>query len=328
MKKLFFYSPNYNDACSYYRGIAPFSRLDVNLSIPSNSVSWSTVVGSDIAFLQRPCTEQHLGIAKIIKRQGIPLWLDYDDDLINVPLENPAYGFFSRLIGTVKEIVALADIITVTTQTLKDLYSSINPTANIIVIPNAWDDYLWGTERSNIAEQEKTIFWRGSDSHIKDLMEVANDLVEVKKEYPEWKFVFMGMNPWFLQGRMEYGHIPPVDIMEYYPILKDKWHPSITIVPLTDNVFNKGKSNISWIEGTYSKSLVLAPGYLPEFNNVHGISNYSSNTGLNFKNQLTKLIEFSEEITYDSTYGTWEYIKENLLLSNTNKQRQEIINSV
>lgn len=330
-KKLFYLAPNYNDACSYYRGIGPFSRLkNVQTTIPKDSVAWSTVIGNDIAFLQRPCNEQHSGVVSLLAKQKIPIWIDYDDDLINVPLENPAHGFFTPLRPHIEKIINTANILTTTTKELADLYKSINPKLTTIVIPNAWDDYLWGTEQKEY-NPTKTIFWRGSDSHVKDLMEVSQSLVEISRMFPEYQFVFMGMNPWFLQGKMQYGHIKPIDIIDYFGFLaQPDWQPEITIVPLEDNIFNKGKSNIAWIEATSCNSSVLAPDFIPSFNRAQKLYTkdpWTPSTEL-FRDLLWELIDTPVKTKKINTRQSWEYIKENLLLSKVNLLRQEIINNI
>jgi hypothetical protein len=324
VKKIFFFSPNYTDACSYYRGIAPFSFLKAHLSVPSGSVNWANIVGNDIAFLQRPCTTSHLQIAQLIKKQNIPLWLDYDDDLLNIPKDNPAYGFFAPLRENVVKVIKLADVITVTTAALQDLYHRINPSAKVIVIPNAWNDYIWGTKR-NENPRDKLIMWRGSDSHVKDLISVSDRIISVSKGNPEYKFLFLGMLPWFLEGKMEYLHAPPVDIMEYFPTLH-KINPQITIIPLEDNIFNKSKSNINWIEATMGGSIALAPRYLSEFNDVGtGLITYVDN--IDFEYKLAKLIR-NPNYCMDLCNISYNYIIDNLLLSNINNKRQEIIDSL
>ena len=98
-KNLYTLIPNPTDGTSLYRGWGPLSRIKKHLPevefIVANTVDWSVLINCDGAFLQRPFTEGHLKICEMIKNMGIKLWVDYDDDLLNVPRSNPTFENYS-----------------------------------------------------------------------------------------------------------------------------------------------------------------------------------------------------------------------------------------
>ena len=89
MKNLAVLCPSNTDATSFYRGIGPLAEIRrerFNLALTFiNDVNWSTLKLCDAAFLQRPFTSNHLKIAELVKRNQLPLWIDFDDDLFSVP---------------------------------------------------------------------------------------------------------------------------------------------------------------------------------------------------------------------------------------------------
>ena len=95
MKTLTALCPNYSDATSWYRAIGPLSRLkekrgDFTISMPS-IVDWATLSTSSGVFVQRPCEKRHVEAIEIARACDKFIWIDYDDDLLNVPGDNPNY---------------------------------------------------------------------------------------------------------------------------------------------------------------------------------------------------------------------------------------------
>lgn len=261
--------PNPKDATSFYRGMGPLSHLkklipDLNiLHTPARTeyIEWPQMFEADICFLQRPQTREQMRIAELAKECNVPLWVEYDDDLLTVQKDNPCHEIYNDHDTQVliRYIMGLADVVTVATQHHADQWAGYNK--NIHVINNAIDDYRFNLNASAFNKDSKTILWRGSASHQADLDEHEESIVSLANELSDWQMVFIGYRPWRIEKRIKNGvYIPMLKLLTYFEKLKEL-KPRVQIVPLVDNVFNRTKSNIAWIEATYAGANTVGPSW-------------------------------------------------------------------
>jgi hypothetical protein len=250
---------------------------------------------------------------------GLKIIIDYDDDVINVPMHNPFYNNYENNKETIKEIAKIADEIWVSTPGLKETFLKFNK--NIKIVPNAHNDYLFPVKNKvpfNYKSQK--VAYRGGSTHEIDVYSQLNDWIEIINKNKSTEFYFMGSRFPYLESRCgdNYIIIPGTHILDYFRNMR-KVNPNIFIYTLEDNKFNRGKSNISWIEATYAGAAVIAPEFLPEFIRP-GISNFTGSLKETFNkikgdNQVLKLMN---ELS-------WDYIKAKLLLSHVNQERYNSI---
>jgi hypothetical protein len=93
--------------------------------------------------------------------------------------------------------------------------------------------------------------------------------------------------------------------------------PSVMQVPLADTPFNRSKSNIAFIEGAYWGAICV----VPEWWEVPALSYKDNNE---YYECLT--LAFGANSAY--TELAWNYVKDNLLLSNINRLRVELIKNL
>jgi hypothetical protein len=312
-------------ACSYYRSFGPLSKLKyLDASITTEhipSIAWNTLLDIDILFLARPCTDNYLQSLRVAQSFGIPTWIDFDDLLAKVPDYNDHNGLFKQesTQKIINECISQATIVTVSTQAIKDYYFNLNP--NIIVIPNAFNDYNF--DFNLVSVKNDFITWRGSDTHRADILSIAAQMFNIARTHTDWKWIFIGNNLWYITEQIKNvlnaREMDTIDYFKYIESLKS----AIWISPLVNNEFNISKSNCGWIEGTYSGAVTIAPP-LPEFIKP-GIINYD--TAEKFEYSIEKLMNSKSyrEANYIKSY---DYISKNLLLSIVNQQRLNIIKSV
>jgi len=315
-------------ACSFYRslGVLPYlNRIKAGITIESIAqIDWYIVSGADIIFLERPSTREYLAAAQTAKDLNIKLWCDFDDDFFNLPQDNPSYPhYFKQETQTyIKKILKMSDVVTVATNQLKTKYSQFTEKEKITVIPNAFNDYIYTLP--DFPSVNRIINWRGSNTHRNDLRTIGDAFERIVKKYPDWLLSFMGYNPWFITEGItdKVKYTDPLPISVYNKFIKNMG-PAIQIHPLVKNEFNLSKSNVAWIEGTYSGSVFVGPN-MPEFNKP-GIEQYD-----NPDEFVEKIIMFmSDSKKRDQNYKlSLEYIKDNLLLSEVNKKRMEIIDRI
>lgn len=326
--KISIHEPMPLSAVSYYRSIGTLSFLpklnkDIEIAVPEQ-ISWGSLIDTDIFYMERPQGDNELISLELAKDFNIPIWVDYDDCLHTIPDYNPCYkNYFndkSVLLKNVEKALKLANVVTVSTPAIKDYYSKFN--SNIHVIENAHNDYKYPFEK--VTDTFDSINWRGSATHKNDILSVANDIFRIGREYDKWGFVFIGNGDymWFLKDNLRNKfNIEECCTVTYNKFIKDA-RAAIQIVPLLNNDFNKSKSNISWIEGTYVGSCSIVPEYLPEFDKPGAIK-YTENEW-SFYYKLEKAIK-SKPFRQKQYLESYEYIKENLMLSDVNKKRINII---
>lgn len=314
-------------AVAYYRSIGPFSYLkklnkNIEVAIPGQ-ISWDNIIGSDIFYMQRPHLVSDLKALDIAKDFNIPIVVDYDDCLHEIPQDNPAHEDFSKenTLKIIEESIKIADAVTVSTPFLKEYYSKFNK--NIHVIENAHNDYQYPFEFVKDGHYN-TVNWRGSATHRNDLLSVSEQLWGVSERQKDWSFMFIGQNPWYITEKMTNAYnIKECDITTYNKFIKDL-KAAVQIVPLLDNKFNRAKSNIGWLEGTYAGSCTVCPS-IPEFEKP-GCINYSEEKE-NFGYLLEKAMK-SKTFRKENYEKSFEYIKDNLMLSDINKKRIEVMESL
>lgn len=325
--------PHPDDATSFYRGQLPITSLAHHYKlglIYSERLSWSTMSLTDVLFLQRPfIAGQHLAAAQLAQKLCKPVWCDWDDDLFSVPEDNPAHSVYSDkgIQEAIATLAAMADVVSVSTRALKDRFDEIRKRAEkpgCIVIPNALSDHFLELRPEPVKEgRRKMIFWRGSNTHMYDLMSVTEPLINTMHQRPDWTIHFLGFNPaWMTRAFSPKQCIvgAGMDILDYHTYF-GQIQPGITIVPLDDSEFTRAKSNIAWIEATWARSQVIAPRF-PEWERP-GILNYSTHE--EFQECLRTAMSEVEMNDTTRIDASWDFITNFLLLSKTNTLRWDLL---
>lgn len=328
---LFCVIPNEADATSFYRALQPVSQLrhlipSLQIFHSSKSISMSSVAHMDVCFMQRPSQTEHLQLLEMLKYLRIKVWIDYDDNLFDVPSSNPAHNLYSseKTQNIMKEIISRADVISVSTPHLAlGLKKYVKDSTHIHVIPNAFNDYLF--KEKPVFKEHNIAFWRGTQSHQQDLLAFSNDIRIASYNNPSWLFNFMGYHPFFLMDAMAGRaiHTPPVDLFKYFDVIQ-KTYPNICMVTLSKSDFNQAKSNIAWIEATYAGAVCIGPDW--EEWKKPGIVNYSNVSSFAIK--LDQLMNSKRDDLRKLHEQSWNYIDQNLRLSQINKLRVKLLNEV
>ena len=319
--KLGLIAPHPQDSTSFYRSfgvLGPIERdTDISL-LTGDKWSWDMLVRCDVLFMQRPWVEAHVQVAATAKQMGIPLVLDYDDNLFALQRSNPAYSVFmnSQAQQNMMKLAELADVVTVTTPHLANLppYKG-----KAIVVPNAMNDCYW--EHSTVP-RKNLISWRGGISHYGDMDGHLSSIGRVADSHPDWKWLFIGDPHWGIEHAIPVSHrsnAPFTSIFNYMEGFA-KAAPAIHIVPLANNAFNHSKSNLAWIEATVAGAVVVAPDWM-EWHRP-GIINYGDG---DFERVLTAAIAEKPEVRQQRVDLSRDYINKNLRLSGVNEQRIEIL---
>ena len=328
-------TPDDQGTTSLYRALGPLSALRSNgrdvrlLSFPG--WGWCELMKCDALFVMRPFHEMHRNIIRMAKGLGVPVWLDFDDDLVNLPYWHPAApehgaAFQKRL----RDVLWMADVVSVSTPALQESFcrrfANDGLTCDWRVIPNALDTRVWGSwGRPSVlpADRERVITWRSgpSTSHLQDLGAVLPAMGRVAKRFPEWKWVFMGGPHWDVAETLGADRVRVIAGQDYfgYAACLAGLRSAIHIVPMEDSLFNRAKSNCAWIEATAAGAMVVGPA-LPEWER-HGILQCT----MPFEESLTFAIGAGAQWRADRREESREWIAGNLMLDSVNEERWDIL---
>lgn len=331
-KKVFYYAPQKNDTTSWWRigAVLPYVKSDdfelIDISYLTN-FSWEIFVPCDVFIFQRPFADKHVELMILVKDMGIKIITDFDDLLTAVPMYNPTYGQYLQSKAHVMKCVELSDEVWVSTKEIKDGYNEelrkkaiafgSDPKGNydhpsIQIIPNALNDYLFPIKnKKQFNPSAKKAIYRGGLSHEADVYSMGEELIKIINHKTDWTFTFIGQIYTYMAQRCgdNYQMIGGMTIMQYFKFLNTE-NPQVVFFPLEDNSFNRAKSNICWIEATFSGAAFLGNIALPE---------YIDGTVLDIR----EMDEVMGDIELLDFYNrvSWDYIKDNLLLSKVNKLR-------
>jgi hypothetical protein len=320
------YYPMPDDTCSFYRGAGPMNELrrvipEVRVEQIANT-GWSCIRKYDAIFVQRPTTKEHLAIIESARTCNIPTWLDFDDDFTCIPTDNPNWSTFSdpQVQKNLQDACRLANVITVTTESLKTTLGQFNQ--NVLVIPNAYDDYLLG-ECKPTERRAPTILWRGSNTHQNDLLKFKAEIVATAQKFPDFEWHFLGYYPFFLTDGMRHQFHKAMSINKYFALIR-YLRPALLFCPLVDNQFNQAKSNIAWLEATYAGAVTVAPNF-PQWRQP-GVFNYTD--AESFLTQMECAINSLNGEVNAYTQLSAEKVRKSFSLSVVNQLRGSVLHAL
>lgn len=254
----------------------------------------------DIIVCQRAMNaELYFKIKNSIKENAKIVW-DGDDDYFSVDDRNPNTEAFNdpKLILGIKSFIHNSDLVTTSTQYLKEVYAK-ERTKNIEIFANGLDYKLWD---KNFAFKKKNrkndgyirIGWQGGDSHTKDMRNVYTALMKIMNEFDNVILCVVGWDfsgfSEFLRYKDRVEHIGWATYHERY--IQNIIDFDIGIAPLDQNMlFNKSKSNIKWLEYSALEIPTIASNELPYQEIIHNKTGLIiDNDGDNWYNSLLELI--------------------------------------
>jgi SAM-dependent methyltransferase/glycosyltransferase involved in cell wall biosynthesis len=238
------------------------NKLEDILKIADLSV-WQLVANmSCLAFLR--CAKD------LIKK---PMITEIDDWILDLPAYNIAsnpYRPNSEPEWVCTEQMRLSDAFIVSTSYIKERILEMFPGKPVHVIPNSIDFKIWDNLKPvEMAEHAKKpgmirIGYTGCGNHDGDMELIKRPIAKILEEFPNVEFVtshpfptwsdiksdrFINLNRWVL--------------IDKYPNEVAGWKADIFVAPLRDNMFNRGKSNLRWLESSALKVPIVTSRIRP-----------------------------------------------------------------
>ncbi|MFJ1764030.1 hypothetical protein ACIOD2_27195 [Amycolatopsis sp. NPDC088138] len=203
---------------------------------------------------QRICNEgSSVTWKKLAKAGHTKLVFETDDLLSEVdPSNKQAVLFYDAdTVRRYHENMAMADVITVTTDRLAEHARTVNPTAQIHVLPNQVPGWLLDHEKPATPDPSLiTIGWRGGKSHDRDFGELARPLRSFlqhprNRERMELHCMGADYTPRVTSNhsrtRWTGWHVSVADFLRAVDF-------DLAVIPLRDSVFNACKSDLALVE--------------------------------------------------------------------------------
>lgn len=228
---------------------------------------------------------------------NMPIVMDTDDNVRHVRPSNPGYqGYHPGSEAEMWNKIAFSKVfnaITVSTNELKDFHKKEH--SKIYVLPNSLDMSAYKpTKRKN--DGKIRIIFNGSSSHTEGINIIKQPIVDIMKKYPQvifivprvFKFLFDRMNlEKEITDRIEYmGWIP----LKQWAKGMSKKQIDIGLAPLTDNMFNRAKSNLRWLEYSALKIPVVCSPVRAYENVKHNETGLLAQEREDWYNNIEKLI--------------------------------------
>jgi len=307
-----------NDATFFYR-LKPLTYLDnphiyVERKVYGGQIAYSFFDGYTHLLMERPADHSDLQIIKLAKQCGLYVITDWDDDCLHIDGFNPMFWHYEGAKDMLIDCINESDEVWVSTPSLLRSFQMFN--RNMFIIPNAHNDYLFPLENKvEYNPHNKLVMWRGGGSHEADVYDRAEKIIKMVNDNPEWNFMFAGCRFVFMELRCGLNYKPQslMPLMQYFNFMLDQ-NPQAVFHPLRNTIFNQSKSGISWMEATYAGAAFFGNKQLPEFD-------HPFITDLKL---LPKAIsEHHSDYMHGKNLDAWQYILDNLLLSEVNKIREE-----
>lgn len=206
--------------------------------------------------------------------------IDLDDNYLDIHESHPLYDKLKntkRDKAFISTILSFADIITVSTEPLKErliqhFKEVYKMEKTIIVLPNMNDKKDWSFPISDKNTNKIVIGYAGSNSHQDDLRMVFPIIGKLLDKYPNLYFESTGAigndSLWLFNGFSKSAMnkcdiLPSTFTFKEYPeyLAKQKWN--IGICPLVDTSFTRCKSHIKWLEYSMCRIPTIASAVYP-----------------------------------------------------------------
>jgi hypothetical protein len=264
--------PSDKNGCGFYRNFFPLRYLSAisdtkpwsDRNLPNYQITEFFAYNFDLNYIrnsswvrfQRQVTDAQLKLMKAyrnqIKKNSFATKIAYDlDDLAHAiqPNNIMAYRFYTpRRKRNMIEMFKMSDVVTFSTQYLKNYYEEYFNIKHSVVVPNYLPRSAWGLcgQRNKYNKGKKfRILWSGSASHLGKGGDLEFLLPLMKKTKNEFEWIFQGCIPPELTGNFEFHDW--ANVIDF-PQFMDRIDADVAIGPISDCEFNYGKSDLKLLE--------------------------------------------------------------------------------
>jgi O-antigen biosynthesis protein len=191
-------------------------------------------------------------VARVSRSRRLPLVVDLDDDLLNVPPDKDVAGIYSSRVEGLKAVLRASSLTTVSTRELASCFEGY--AERVSVSPNMLDPKLWfcpvepSPAPAGVAEDAKLkVLYVGSPTHAEDLSVVLPVFQKLGASHGIVLHV-VGVENTDRRGYVRL-RAPERRYDRFVPWLRSLApHFDVAIAPLVDTPFNRRKSALKFME--------------------------------------------------------------------------------
>lgn len=245
--------------CGYYRLIWPVQVLkahgcDIKIIQPSKHRFFINPNGgimvppdTELVVIQRPASVFHVKLIEALRKVGIAVVIDMDDDVTCIDPSNFAYGYYRHNDDKIHswryavESCRAATFITTSTASLLDVYDARRRGAVL-------DNYIPAAYLDLPQHDVKTFGWAGNTlSHYRDLNEMTPCTQQLIDEGHEFRVVGGDQKTQAALRLRERPYMTGgVPVIRWAQTISE--NIGVGLVPLEPTRFNRGKSRLKCIE--------------------------------------------------------------------------------
>ena len=251
-----------NDPCSIIRLLSPLKYLVREDLVKPTYFYWDAEYTdadfnhledrwrlADIVIFQRGVSLEGMFLVhEIADKCGRIFVYEIDDNLLEVPKAHPQFFWYLAHKETIQAIISKSDAITTTTPILAEHLKQLNPA--VYVLPNLIDPELFSQgEESEKNKCGKTILgYTGTTTHLSDFYIIVSAIKRILEEF-DGRVLFRSIG--FLPDELlDFPNVEYLGTADYTGFPKKLQNAcfDIGLGPLEDNLFNRCKSNIKFLE--------------------------------------------------------------------------------
>lgn len=299
-----------------------------NLQI-HNSRNYIPSLPSEGVIIQR-CLDKKFNA--IVKQAPYKKVADFDDMLFSLYGEKlPSYNNvkidLDAYTDGMKDLCTFIDEITVSTEYLKQAILDNYNFDRVRVIPNMLPRYIFHFDRKPHKEKDiekPTILYAGGAQHYNNLTkqngDFSTELIKcLHNIVDKANLIFLGGLPYFMEDVKDKLTVLPYTNLLQYPLTLNSIGADFIIAPLKENVFNKCKSNLKYLESCAVGAICIGSSF--EFSPYSMIDDMAKiNWTMTAKQLEYNIFELCKKDNYNRILDKqYNYINENWLENNIDK---------
>ena len=334
---------SFYDGCIYYRNYQPALTMQklghqVDFTLLNPQFNREKLLNLDFVIFSRYYPMDLSPLVLYLKRNGVKIVYETDDDLENIPPTNPTKKIIEQFLESVYMLGNACDIITTTAPYYAKQLEKRYPNKPVRIIPNCIDYTMFLPRQHG---DRLKIGWAGGVTHCGDVSMVMDSIIKLQEKH-DFDFILNGIsaNPieaqafdWekscelnladpndpFMKTGLDFVRkLPKIKNFMFYPFYPTAMYPSILtrmdldigLAPVVDNVFSRSKSNMKFYEYAAVESLTLASNVIPYNTEMTHKECLVENTVEDWHDKLEVFIKdktLREKIQKEQT----EWVKEN-----------------
>lgn len=312
-------------------------RTTMGLQRISGDQKAKALVDADVIVFHRPERDEQLAMLRALQKAGKKIVFDNDDtykdsngfkfnDYITEEKMKRGLGTLDKNIDTfIKE----ADLVTCSTEYLKKEYEQINP--NVRILPNTIDPFYYPEPKRNETDIVR-IGITGSVGITSDV-EVLKPIIEHYQHDKRVRLVLLSLPP---EGENEIYKKLYIDEYAFWNKVNIEWHSFVksdvyyeylndlkldmVIIPRSDSLFNRCKSNLKFLESSMLETPVIGQSF-PDGKSPYEIDADDAKHVLlatdtqSWIEQIEKLVT-NKELRLEMGHNAKEYVEEKYSIEN------------